>query len=165
MQYLLVFSFLFLLLIAAVTSTGAEVENPSKCEKCGMDRTAFAHSRMLVVYTDNTTVGVCSLHCAAEELQQNRGKTVRSLMVADYATKELLEAKTATWVVGGKKHGVMTALAKWAFARAEDARRFVKDNGGELNSFAEALHAATTEVLTQAAEARAVESEMRREQR
>lgn len=160
----------FLILLLLLTSSFADamdldlVESPKTCEKCGMDRTVFAHSRMLIRYADGTTVGVCSLHCAAEELQRNRGKQVRSLMVADYSTKELLDAKSATWVVGGKKNGVMTALAKWAFARAEDARRFREKNGGRVNSFAQALNTATMEVLAQAAEEKAVKQEMLREQ-
>ena len=84
-------------------------------------------------------------------------------MVADYATKELLDAKTATWVVGGKKRGVMTALAKWAFAREEDARRFVEENGGMVSSFGQAMESATLEVMDQAAEERAAEGELLRE--
>jgi nitrous oxide reductase accessory protein NosL len=84
-------------------------------------------------------------------------------MVANYATKELLDAKTATWVVGGKKKGVMTALAKWAFARVEDARRFVEENGGIVSSFGQAMESATLEVMDQAAEERAAEGELLRE--
>lgn len=160
MKNITAISLLFLLLTASFAGAMATVEKPKACEKCGMDRTTFAHSRMLVVYADGTTVGTCSLHCAAEELQRNGDKPVRSLMVADYLTKELLEARSATWVVGGKRHGVMTALAKWAFAKAEEARKFVGENGGEINSFEQALNAATQEVTDQAAESRAVEREM-----
>lgn len=159
MKNIMAISLLFLFLTASFAGA-ATVESPVKCEKCGMDRTTFAHSRMLVVYADGTTVGTCSLHCAAEELQRNRDKPVRSLMVADYVTKELLAARSATWVVGGKKHGVMTALAKWAFVKAEEARKFVGENGGEMNSFEQALNAATQEVTDLAAESRAVEREM-----
>jgi nitrous oxide reductase accessory protein NosL len=97
------------------------------------------------------------------ELQENKEKPVRSLMVADYTTKELIDARKATWVVGGKKKGVMTAQAKWAFAKEVDAQRFVEDNGGVVNTFDQALHAATLEVMEQAAEEKAVDSEMHRQ--
>lgn len=157
---------LFWLLFVLPAPAGAaavEIESPKACQLCGMDRTAFAHSRMLIIYADGATMGACSLHCAAEELQENRAKPLRSLLVADYRTKELIDAKTATWVVGGRKPGVMTALAKWAFAGAEDARKFMADNGGMINSFAQALNAATLEVLAQAEEERAVERELLRQ--
>ena len=122
------------------------IENPKICKQCGMDRTVFARSRMLIVYVDGTTVGVCSLHCAAREMRQNRDRQVKSLMVADYTTKELIDAKTAIWVVGGRKEGVMTSLPKWAFARGEDAQKFVKENGGKISSFDETMKAAKDEV-------------------
>ncbi len=64
---------------------------------------AYAQSRMFIVYADGTTVGVCSLHCAAAELKKNKDKQVKSLMVADYVTKALIDARTAIWVVGGNK--------------------------------------------------------------
>lgn len=153
-----------LLLTASFAGARDTVESPKTCAQCGMDRTAFAQSRMLVIYADGSTVGVCSLHCAAEVLQQHKDKQVRSLMVADYSTQELLDAKTATWVVGGKKSGVMTALAKWAFTRPEAALIFREENGGMLDSFDLALDAATLEVMEQATEERAVEREMLSEQ-
>jgi nitrous oxide reductase accessory protein NosL len=121
-------------------------EGPKSCKQCGMDRTVFDRSRMLIVYADGTSAGVCSLHCAAAEMRQNRGKQVTSLMVADYRTKELTDARTATWVVGGREVGVMTALPKWAFARAEDAQQFVKENGGEITSFDKVMKSAEDEV-------------------
>ncbi|HUO78462.1 MAG TPA: nitrous oxide reductase accessory protein NosL [Thermodesulfovibrionales bacterium] len=127
------------------------VENPKSCKQCGMDRTVFTRSRMLIVYADGTTVGVCSLHCAAAEMRQNRDKQVKSLMVADYVTQELIDAKTATWVVGGNKQGVMTSLPKWAFAKGEDAQKFVKENGGEVTIFAEAMGLAEEEISGEAA--------------
>jgi hypothetical protein len=67
-------------------------------------------------------------------------------MVADYTTSELIDAKTATWVVGGKKQGVMTTLAKWAFAKEEDARNFITENGGQVTPFDEVMKAANEEV-------------------
>lgn len=137
-----------LLCVRPSSAAGAAdtVESPKTCKQCGMDRTVFAQSRMLIVYADGTTVGVCSLHCAAAEMKQNKDKEVKSLMVADYATKELIDARAATWVVGGRKEGVMTSLAKWAFAREEDAQKFVKENGGEVTTFDRAMKAADEEV-------------------
>ena len=122
------------------------VESPGLCKQCGMDRTAFAQTRMLIVYADGTTVGVCSIHCASAELKQNSDRQLKSLMVADYSTLALIDAKTAIWVVGGKKEGVMTSVAKWAFAREEDARKFVQENGGNMTPFDQAMKASEEEV-------------------
>ena len=128
----------------AVAATPA-VEAPKTCQQCRMDRTTFAHSRMLVEYADHTVVGLCSLHCAAVELAQHRGKEVKSLLVADYNTRQLLDARTAVWVIGGDKRGVMTFVPKWAFGRAEEAQAFVREHGGEVTTFALALKAAHAE--------------------
>jgi copper chaperone NosL len=54
----------------------------------------------------------------------------------------LINAETATWVIGGKKPGVMTKNAKWAFASKADAQKFQMANGGRLAGFDEALDAA-----------------------
>jgi copper chaperone NosL len=122
------------------------VEAPKACQQCGMDRTTFAHSRMLVEYADNSVVGLCSLHCVAVELAQHKEKPVKSLKVADYKTKELIDARTAVWVIGGSKKGVMTFVPKWAFLHREDAQAFVQENGGEVTTFEAALKAANSEL-------------------
>lgn len=163
MKPVIIFSLLILLLTPAFDSAMAAVEAPETCQICGMNRSVFARSRMLVTYSEGTAVGVCSLHCAALELSRNKGRQVSSLNVADYFSNELLEAKRAAWVVGGKAGGVMTSLAKWAFSRVEDARRFIEENGGVLSPFEQAMNSATAEVMEQAAEEKAVESEMLRE--
>jgi nitrous oxide reductase accessory protein NosL len=140
---LIVSCLLFTGVAFAATET---IENPKDCTQCGMDRLASARSRILLVYDDGTKIGVCSLHCAAEEIKQTNGKQLKSLMVADYTTKELIDAKTAVWVVGGSINGGMNSPAKWAFAREDDARQFVKENGGEVTTFDLALKAAKEEL-------------------
>jgi len=110
-----------------------------------MDLADSPKSRMLIVYSDGTSIAVCSLHCAVEEMKQNKDKQVKSLMVADYLTGEMIDARTAAWVIGGDKMGVMTAVAKWAFARGEDAQNFVKEHGGNVAAFDEAMKAAADE--------------------
>jgi len=145
---LAVTSMLFYLLLAMPTaSLGATaVENPQSCSVCGMDRTANAQSRMLLTYEDGTAVGVCSIHCAAAELKRSNGKAVQSLQVADYATQELLDAKSAVWVVGGDLRGTMTQTAKWAFAKEEEAQKFVAAQGGKVAMFDQVMRMAEAEV-------------------
>ena len=118
-----------------------QIQHPA-CPYCGMDRTKFAHSRALITYDDGTTVGTCSLHCAAIDLSLKIDKIPVTVRVADYNTKKLTDAKTAHWVIGGRKMGVMTRRAKWAFASRTDADAFVAANGGSPDVFSVAVKSA-----------------------
>ena len=135
-----------LLLICAYSGATYAGENPKTCKICGMDLAYAAKSRMTIVYTDGSAVEVASLHCAVTEMKQNKDKQIKSLMVADYLTGKMIDAWTATWVVGGEKKGVMTSVAKWAFARENDAQKFVKENGGKVTTFDQAMKVAEEEV-------------------
>ena len=134
-----------LLLFTGIAVADRNVESPKACQLCGMDRTKFAYSRMVVVYADGTSDGVCSLNCAVEQMKKYPKRQVKLLMVADCATRELVDVRTATWVIGGEKPGVMTSMPKWAFARKEDAQKFITNNGGRLATFDEALNLALKE--------------------
>jgi len=141
----LLFSLMVCLLMPGIAFAADKVEPPKHCKQCGMDRIAFSYSRMLILYADGTTTGTCSLNCAAVEMKENKGKKVKSLKVADYNTKKLIDAGLATWVIGGGKQGVMTEVPKWAFAKKDDAQKFVKENGGRVTTFDEALNMALKE--------------------
>ena len=136
---------LLVLSLGTVCLAVDKVEAPDACVHCGMDRTKFGHSRMIVTYTDGSSAGTCSLNCVVTDLSKNRDKTVKSFQVADYNTRKLTDAKTDAWVIGGSKKGVMTRVAKWAFADQKDADAFVKANGGKPATFDEALKAAEAE--------------------
>jgi len=115
------------------------------CKLCGMNRETFASSRMLIEYSDGSKIGVCSIHCAAADMVRNLGKSPKAVWVADYNTRNLIDARTAVWVVGGNKPGVMTKNAKWAFADKAGAQDFITANGGSTASFDEALRLAYKE--------------------
>jgi len=119
-----------------------DVKKYPSCKHCGMDRGAFAYSRMLIEYTDGTIVGTCSIRCAALDLALNSDKTLKAIMVGDYNSKALIDARKAIWVIGGKKTGVMTERAKWAFGQETDAERFIAENGGKIASYDVAMKAA-----------------------
>lgn len=140
---------LSLLICMAFAGTAAiaadKVEPPKVCKQCGMDRVALAHGRMMVLYSDGMSAGTCSLNCAAVEMKINKGKKVKELKVADYATKRLIDARKAFWVIGGSREGIMTEMPKWAFAGKAEAEKFVKDNGGRITNFDEALNLALKE--------------------
>lgn len=125
----------------AVAEPPADVRAAPSCRHCGMDREKFAHSRMVLEYEDGTSVGLCSIHCAAVELSVAIDRVPRSIQVADHGTKALVDAERAVWVIGGRVPGVMTARAKWAFADRAAAEAFVAANGGSLGTFDEAMRA------------------------
>jgi nitrous oxide reductase accessory protein NosL len=120
----------------------ADITAIRECTNCGMDRKVYGYSRMLINFADGSQVGVCSLHCAVIKLGEHKNKKVKSLLVADRDSHQLLAADKAHWVIGGKKRGVMTQRPKWAFATAAAARAFVGSQGGKIVSWDEALAAA-----------------------
>jgi copper chaperone NosL len=121
-----------------------DVKEIPSCKYCGMNREMFGHSRMLIEYADGTTVGTCSLHCAALDLALNLDKNPKAIWVGDLGTRELIDAEKAFWVIGGDKPGVMTKTAKWAFAKQEAADKFRQEHGGTVSGFDGALEAAYT---------------------
>jgi nitrous oxide reductase accessory protein NosL len=110
-----------------------------------MNRTTFAHSRMLIKYADGSSTGTCSIYCIATDMKAAKGKQVKSIQVADYISKKLIDARKAAWVIGGDKSGVMTPIAKWAFADKKTAKGFVAEHGGKLANFDEVLDASKKE--------------------
>ncbi len=126
---------------AAMMPAQDDIKIYPACKYCGMDRAKFAHSRILLTYDDGTIVGTCSLHCAAVDLAINIDKTPNTIQVGDYTTKALIDAERASWIMGGKKMGVMTKNAKWAFATPEAAENFAKDNGGEITGYDKVIKA------------------------
>lgn len=128
-----------------------KVEAPDSCVQCGMNRTKFGHSRMVVTYADGSSAGTCSINCVVTDQEKSKGKTAKSYQVADYNSRKLIDAKSAAWVIGGSKHGVMTAVPKWAFADKKDADAFIKANGGKPATFDEALKATEKEHADKAA--------------
>jgi copper chaperone NosL len=125
----------------AFAQKAQDIQNHPTCVYCGMDREQFAHSRFLIEYDDGSTLGACSIHCAAIDLTKNIDKTPKSMQVGDYVTKMLINAETAIWVLGGSKPGVMTKRAKWAFANKENAESYIKENGGEICDLDRAMQA------------------------
>jgi len=68
-----------------------------------------ADGSRVISYEDGSTAATCSLHCTAVELANSIDKIPVTIRVADYDSKELIDAETAVWVMGGSKKGVMTA--------------------------------------------------------
>ena len=117
-----------------------DIADHPACPICGMDRGTYSHSRMLLDYREGPT-GTCSIHCTGADLAVNRHKHLNELYAADYAGRQLIPAKSATWVIGGDRTGVMTRRAKWAFGKKEDAEAFVRQHGGKTGTYEDAMKA------------------------
>jgi nitrous oxide reductase accessory protein NosL len=131
-------------LIFLSSAAGFELEDiraHPACHICGMDRLQHATARMLIKYDDRTSDGTCSLHCTAAGMAAHREKTIVSMRVADYATKELVDAQKAFWVIGGDQPGVMTIRAKWAFSEKAEAEAFIREHGGAIGTYNDAMKA------------------------
>ena len=82
-----------MMLIGTFAQAQQDIDKHASCKYCGMDRKMFAHSRMLLIYEDGSELGTCSLHCLAVDMALNIDKTPKSIQVADYNTKILIDAE------------------------------------------------------------------------
>ncbi len=123
-----------------------ELSKYPKCPYCGMDRKQYHHSRHLVHYQDELVDATCSLHCAALSLAINLDRGPKAIYAADFGAKAdpkpLVDAETATYLIGSKLPGVMTKQSKVAFAAKTAAEAAKTEQGGELGDFDTALQAA-----------------------
>jgi len=146
-------SILFIMILCSIRGMSAlaqsDIDIHRDCAYCGMDRKAYGFSRMLIQYEDGTEVGVCSLHCALIEIDAHQGGRIKALLVADRDTRTLIDVEKVTWVLGGKKGGVMTKRAKWAFASKHAADKFIAANGGKIVSWDETLAAAREDLANE----------------
>jgi len=143
-----------------------DIEKYPKCPYCGMDRKQYHHSRMLIQYSDDIADGVCSLHCAAISLSLNVDREPKALWVGDNAVagdiKPLVEVDKATFLIGSKIPGVMTANSKVAYGTEEAAKAAQAANGGELAKFDQALLVAYTDMSKDVTRIRKMRAERRR---
>ena len=127
-----------------------DIEKYTNCPYCGMDRKKFHHSRMLIQYSDDLADGTCSLHCSAISLSLNVDRDPKALWVGDNAAagelKPLVEVDKATFLIGSKIPGVMTANSKVAYGTEEAAKAAQAVQGGELVKFDQALLVAYTDM-------------------
>jgi len=136
-RILVVLSVVAFMLLGTLVALAAE----GACYYCGMKQAMFEHSWVQIEREDGTTVGVCSVHCAAVDMALNIDKPAKSITVGDYNTKKQIDAEKAYWVIGGSKMGVMTSRAKWAFESKDGADAFMKENGGRPAIFEEVMKA------------------------
>ena len=132
---------LCILSISSFPAGFAEAQEQS-CAYCGMYRSKFGHSWVIITHEDGSSESVCSIHCAAIDMALHPDKTIGEITVGDYETEKQIDADTAYWVLGGDILGVMTARAKWAFESKDRADKFMKKHGGRPANFREVIKTA-----------------------
>jgi hypothetical protein len=78
-----------------------DISQHPTCPFCGMDRAKFGHSRLFLKFDDDSSVGTCSLHCAALQLALEVDKSPVFYGVGDFVTQKI-DAESL-WVIGGNK--------------------------------------------------------------
>lgn len=143
-----------------------DIEKYPRCPYCGMDRKQFHHSRMLLQYSDDLADGTCSLHCAAISLSLNVDREPKVMWVGDNAVagevKPLVDVDKATFLVGSKLPGVMTANSKVAYGTEDAAKAAQGAHGGELVKFDQALLTAYTDMAKDVSRIRRMRAERRK---
>ncbi len=151
---------------APVVAPADELTKCAKCPYCGMDRTRFHHARVLVQYSDGLLEGTCSLHCAAISLSLHLDQDPVGIWVGDNAGTgailPLVDVDRATFLVGSRVPGVMTATSKVAFGTPEAAKAAQAAQGGDLMTFDQALLAAYTDMSKDVARIRKMRAERRK---
>jgi nitrous oxide reductase accessory protein NosL len=98
-----------------------------------------------VHYQDDLVDATCSLHCAALSLALNLDRGPKAIYAADFGAtaelKPLVNVDKATYLIGSRLPGVMTAQSKVAFAAQSAAEAAKAEKGGELGDFDAALAA------------------------
>lgn len=127
-----------------------ELEKHPRCVICNMDRRKFHYARHLLHYADNHVQGTCSVHCAAECMLRERRRGFLAIYAPDFGTasdpKPLVEAASATYLIGSDLRGVMTPVSKVSFASREAALLAKQNYGGEIAGFAVAISASFEEM-------------------
>ncbi len=127
-----------------------ELEKHPRCIICNMDRRKFHYARHLLHYADNHVQGTCSVQCAAECMVRERRRGYQAIYAPDFGSsldpKQLIEAASASYLIGSDLRGVMTAVSKVPFASREAAEQARQAYGGEIGSFATAVSASLEEM-------------------
>lgn len=112
-----------------------EGDEKTFCPVCGMTLPMFYKTNHAA--NDKSKVKqYCSIHCMIED-KEMKGTKISNLKVVDNSTLKFIDVKDAYYVFGSKKPGTMTMVSKYAFGTKDAALAFVKENGGEVKTFAE----------------------------
>ncbi len=128
---LVVFQFTLL----SVSVSAEEAHKRESCRVCGMYIDQYQKSAAELVLKDGTMEHTCGVACMLREVEDAGGiSAFKSVHVHDWVTGKLVDAETATYVIGSKVIPDMVPNYI-AFAKREDAEVFVAKEGGEVIDF------------------------------
>ena len=143
-----------------------ELEKYGRCPYCGMDRKEHHRARMLVLYSDDLTDGVCSIHCLGLSLGVNIDREPKTIWGPDYGStvepRPLVPVDQLTYLIGADLKHAMTKRSKHSFASADVAREFQAKHGGTLGNFDEAVKQSYLDMAADVAMIRKMREERRK---
>ena len=114
-------------------------EHKSSCVNCGMSLKMFYKTSHIATFADGSKKQYCSIACLISDLKEHKATKIE---VVDAHTQKVINAKTAHYVIDSDVRGTMAKRSKLAFASKQDASSFIKEHGGKLITFDQALKAA-----------------------
>jgi hypothetical protein len=134
----LLFIGIAVLVVGFCYHAGGETDQQKWCPLCSMNLKMFWKTTHWLTFSDGKRTGYCSIHCASK-VYQARPTEIDQWEVADYDTKNLVNAHKAHFLIGSDLPGTMTPVSKLAFASLKTAKNYQKDRGGTLGSLDDAL--------------------------
>ncbi len=111
-------------------------EDAKSCSVCGMKLPMFYKTNHAAKDSKGETKQYCSIHCLVDHKHSEK-TTDEGVVAVD--TLKFIDAKKAFYVIASKKKGTMSKVSKYAFSTKEKAQEFVKNNGGKMASYEQAV--------------------------
>lgn len=138
MKTVIKISLMLVLIQFTLLSAWASAEETHKresCRVCGMYIDQYQKSAAELVLKDGTMEHTCGVACMLREVEDAGGiSAFKSVHVHDWVTGKLVDAQTATYVIGSKVIPDMVPNYI-AFAKREDAEAFADKEGGDVIDF------------------------------
>lgn len=127
--------FMLLMVFQLLFVSAAMAEERASCRVCGMYIDEYQKSAAELVYNDGQKQYTCGVACMLREIEDAGGLSAfKSVQVHDWVSGKLVDAQTATYVIGSNVIPDMVPNYI-AFANRADAEAFAAKEGGEVIDF------------------------------
>ena len=138
MKMVIKIAFMLVVFQFTLMSAGVSAEETHKresCRVCGMYIDQYQKSAAELILKDGTIEHTCGVACMLREVQDAGGYSAfKSVKVHDWVSGKLVDAQTATYVIGSQVIPDMVPNYI-AFAKLEEAEAFIAKEGGEIMDF------------------------------
>jgi nitrous oxide reductase accessory protein NosL len=126
---------LFQFTVLSAWVSAEETHKRESCRVCGMYIDQYQKSAAELVFKDGKKEYTCGVACMLREVTDAGGLSAfKSVKVHDWVSGKLVDAETATYVIGSNVIPDMVPNYI-AFAKREEAEAFVAKEGGEIMDF------------------------------